>query len=209
MKLTQNFLALLAFASATIVVANPIPVEADKKRDAAPEPEPTDYGSYSGYGTYPPAGSYSGYGAYKREADAVNAAIEEKRDAVPEPEPVAAAAPEPEPTNYGSYSGYGTYPPAGSYSGYGAYKREADAVNAVAEEKRDAVPEPEPVAAAVPEPVAAAEPEPEPTSYGTYANYGTYPPSYASYGTYPPAGSYSGYGSYKRALGYLVKRLWS
>ena len=53
MKLTQNFLALLAFASATIVVANPIPVEADKKRDAAPEPEPTDYGSYSGYGGVP------------------------------------------------------------------------------------------------------------------------------------------------------------
>ena len=48
--------------------------------------------------------------AYKREADAVNAAIEEKRDAVPEPEPVAAAAPEPEPTNYGSYSGYGGFP---------------------------------------------------------------------------------------------------
>ena len=55
---------------------------------------------------------------------------------------------------------------------YRAYKREADAVNAAIEEKRDAVPEPEPVAAAVPEPIAAAEPEPEPTSYGTYADYG-------------------------------------
>ena len=52
MKLTQNFLALLAFASATIVIANPIPVEADKKRDAVPEPEPTNYGSYSGYGGF-------------------------------------------------------------------------------------------------------------------------------------------------------------
>ena len=51
-----------------------------------------------------------------------------------------------------------------------AYKREADALNAEVEEKRDAVPDPEPVAAAVPEPVAAAEPEP--TSYGSYADYG-------------------------------------
>ncbi|MCJ1402503.1 hypothetical protein MMC11_005723 [Xylographa trunciseda] len=118
MKLTQNFLALLAFASATVVIANPIPVEADKKRDAAPEPEPTDYGSYSGYGTYPPAGSYSGYGSYKREAEAVNAEVEEKRDAVPEPEPVAAPAPEPvaaaeaeaEPTSYGTYADYGESP---------------------------------------------------------------------------------------------------
>ncbi|MCJ1320262.1 hypothetical protein MMC15_005600 [Xylographa vitiligo] len=119
MKLTQNFLALLAFASATIVIANPIPVEADKKRDAVPEPEPTNYGSYSGYGTYPPAGSYSGYGSYKREADALTTEIEEKRDAVPEPAPVAAAVPEPEPTSYGSYADYGTYAP--SYASYGTY----------------------------------------------------------------------------------------
>ena len=53
MKFTQSILALLALASATFVVANPIPVDVDNKRDAAPEPEPTNYGSYSGYGRIP------------------------------------------------------------------------------------------------------------------------------------------------------------
>ena len=52
---------------------------------------------------------------------------------------------------------------------YRSYKREADALTTEIEEKRDAVPEPAPVAAAVP--------EPEPTSYGSYADYGESPSS--------------------------------
>ena len=80
MKITESLLALLAFASAQMVIASPIPTGTDKREAEA---APADYGAYGEYGTYgtynnypppPPAptsyGSYASYGTYPRIADA-------------------------------------------------------------------------------------------------------------------------------------------
>lgn len=78
----------------------------------------------------------------------------------------------------------------------------ADA-NAVAEEKRDGYASYGTYT----------NPAPPPKGYGTYTAYPSPSPSpppttYASYGKYPPpTGGYGSYGSYKRTLGVLVKKI--